>query len=286
MFIREVSEKNIASLQKSDLFRNKLSQDIKTGKVFPAIRKERIDFYYKGGKLFSFNNTGLLTQIKYATTPEDNIKNYITEEKFSKSCGRFIKDFEKDYDKIKNNCALYSKGSESACASYLYSKYSFVKAEAEVMVLDIEISLETAEDEDGSQDRIDILLYSRKARALKFVEAKLYTNKEIRSKTRPKVIEQIKRYNNQIQRKGKKICDEYKKYVGVMNKLFALEIEKPIKVLPEVGLYIFDFDDDQKNGNLSKKINPNLNSNCVKYYCLGNPANINAQTLWNVVTKS
>ncbi len=154
MFIRDIKPNLLKQLKENKVFKNKLLPDVKKGNVFAALRNNRIDFYFKGGKLFSFNNKGLSTHIKYATTPEDSIGNYVTENEFSQKCRNFAKDFDEDYHKIKNNCALYSKGSEAACVSYLYNKYSFVKSE-NIIVLDIEISLEADEDRSRTQDRID-----------------------------------------------------------------------------------------------------------------------------------
>lgn len=286
MFIRNIKSDLLKQLVNNGLFKNKLFDDIKKGKVFAALRKNRVDFYFKGGKLFSFGSNGLSTHIKYATTPEDKTGNYVTESKFSEKCGNSIKSFVSDYNKIKTNCELYSKGSEAACVSYLYSKYSFVSSAADIVVLDIEISLKADEDKNGNQDRIDILLYSKSDRALKFVEAKLYTNKEIRSETDPEVVGQIERYNSQIERKEGEICNAYGKYVEIMNDLFSLKIERPIKILPGAGLYIFGFDEDQSKGNLTKNIRPNLEKNHIRYYLLGNPSNIDGKTLWNATTKS
>ena len=285
MFIRNIKPDLLKQLKDHELFKNKLFNDIKNGKVFAALRNNRIDFYFKGGKLFSFNKNGLLTHIKYATTPEDEIGSYVTESEFSEKCGNSIKSFVSDYNKIKTNCELYSKGSEAACVSYLYSKYSFFSSAADIVVLDIEISLKADEDKNRNQDRIDILLYSKPDRALKFVEAKLYTNKEIRSETDPEVVGQIERYNSQIERKEGEICNAYGKYVEIMNDLFSLKIERPMKILPGAGLYIFGFDEDQSKGNLTKNIRPNLEKNHIKYYLLGNPSNIDAKTLWNATTK-
>ena len=285
MLIRNIKPDLLKQLKEDKLFKDKLFNDIKKGSVFAALRNNRIDFYFKGGKLFSFNSNGLSTHIKYATTPEDAIGNYVTENKFSEKCGNSIKSFVSDYNKIKTNCELYSKGSEAAYVSYLYSKYSFANSATDIVVLDIEISLEADEDENRNQDRIDILLYSKSDRALKFVEAKLYTNKEIRSREDPEVLGQIERYNSQIKRKEVEICSAYKKYVGIMNDLFSLNIEKPVKVLPGAGLYIFDFDEDQRKGNLEKKIKPQLERKHIQFYSRGNPAKINIKTLWNATTK-
>ena len=273
----------IEELKREKVFKGELLKDIRSGEVFPAIRNNRVDFYYKGGKLFSFGKKGLSTHIKYATTPEDNGKNYITEKEFSENRVALIKDFAIDYCKIKRNCELYFKGSESAGVSHLYSGYSFMKLRVDVVVLDVEISLESIEDR--SQDRIDVLLYSRRHKTLKFVEAKLYANQEIRSNSKPRVIKQIERYNEQIRIKENEILDAYKDYLEIVKELFDVTLNEPVKVLPGVGLYIFDFDDDQKKGNLSARIIPNLNRYHIKHYTKGDFTNINAQTLWSKVTK-
>ena len=96
MLKRDLNSELIKRLKDNEVFKNKLIPDIEKGNVFPAIRNNRIDFYFKGGKLFSFNKAGLSTHIKYATTPEDNVKNYVTEKEFSEKCNSFIKNFGKD----------------------------------------------------------------------------------------------------------------------------------------------------------------------------------------------
>ena len=285
MFTRSLSAELIKQLKEDKVFKNNLLPDIKDGKVFPAVRNERVDFYFKGGKLFSFSSAGLSTHIKYATTPEDNAKNYVTERDFIDKCSGFIKDFKKSYEKIKNNCALYSKDSEAACVSYLYSKHTFIQAAADMVVLDVEVSFESDE-ENRKQDQIDILLYSKKARELKFVEAKLYANKEIRSRNEPEVIGQVERYNRQIKKNKNNILNAYKEYIAIMKILFGVELKAPAVVLSNVGLYIFNFDDDQKRGNLERKIIPKLDAHQVRHYFLGNPSNINIQTLWDRVTRT
>jgi hypothetical protein len=281
MFIRDLTPPLIAGLRENRIFNNKLLPDIISGHVFPAIRKQRVDFYFKGGKLFSYSQSGLATHVKYATTPDENSKNYVTENDFVSKCMKLGKDFEADYEQIKSNCELYSKGTEAACVSCLYNRHSFMNPTADIMVLDIEISFESDED-DREQDRIDVLLFSRKERALKFVEAKLYANKEIRSKTRPAVIDQIATYNRQIKKNDMQILQTYQKYVKILQKLFNVSIEEPEKIRPTTGLYIFDFDDDQKKGSL-RKITQQLQANNIRYYCKGNPKSVVLRALWDKV---
>ncbi|MDE5943366.1 MAG: hypothetical protein K2H30_04070 [Clostridia bacterium] len=57
-FIRCLDEKQIAALYNNkniELF-NLLKNDILSGVVFPAVRKNQLYFYYKGGCLFKFSN--------------------------------------------------------------------------------------------------------------------------------------------------------------------------------------------------------------------------------------
>ena len=66
MFVRELKEEISTSLQEASLFKKKLLPDIKKGEIFPAIRKGRLDFYHKGGKLFSYDSR-FKTHIKFAS---------------------------------------------------------------------------------------------------------------------------------------------------------------------------------------------------------------------------
>ena len=94
-----------------------------------------------------------------------------------------------------------------------------------VVVLDIEVNFKNENDNSKIQnEQIDILLYSLSDRSLKFVEAKEFSNKELWSEenTKPKVVDQINRYNIQIDNRNKEILEEYKEYIGIVNKLFDI----------------------------------------------------------------
>ena len=77
-FVRRFPEDAIKKLQDEPLFQDFLQKDIENGSVFPAVRKDRVDFYHRGGNLFSFNGKVFRTNRKYASVlayPKD----YITE---------------------------------------------------------------------------------------------------------------------------------------------------------------------------------------------------------------
>ena len=287
-FVRELDCKLIDELKKEKLFQKNLLPDIKRGKVFPAIRKNRIDFYHKGGKLFSFDGK-FSTHIKYASVYKFD-KDYISELNEIKP----IKSFSEKYNRIKENCRLYS-GEEAEGVAALYSKSSYVKCTDDVVVLDIEIALATQdspehggpekEQKRRKQNRIDFLLYHKKKKILKFYEAKLFSNKEIWSKqgTTPKVIGQIERYNKQIKCSEKEIIKAYKNYVNIVNSFFNLTLIEPEKVDSNVILFIFGFDNDLLKGRFKELLKDDQSLKDVKYYAIGDVSGLKIDTLWNKI---
>ncbi|MCL2861620.1 MAG: hypothetical protein FWE22_04325 [Firmicutes bacterium] len=65
-FIRKFDTTRLDKLtgQEADTY-SLLRQDVFEGKVFPAVRAGRIDFYYKGGRLYKFYSTRFERDAKY-----------------------------------------------------------------------------------------------------------------------------------------------------------------------------------------------------------------------------
>lgn len=275
MFKRNFNDELIKLLVNSDLYKEML-EDIKSGTVFPGIRSERIDFYHKGGKLFTFDKDGFKTHVKYASVYKSD-EDYISESKIS-SLER-IENYVDGYTRIKENCSLYA-GIESSGVACIYSSYSYAASMSEVVVLDIEVSLESL-DSDRNQDRIDILLFNKRKKQLIFCEAKHYSNKEIWSQkgSSPDVVGQVKRYVKQIGAKGDVILREYGNYVNVINKLFALNIPHPESIEQNVILMVFGFDKDQLSGRFSELFKTNMPKD-IKYYAIGNVASLKIENVF------
>lgn len=264
------------NLIKSDLWTGKIKNDCLEQNVFLTIRDNRIDLYHKGGKLFGFEQNVYKTHIKYASVISKSGKDYLTEKELSDPKYLLATDFIKDYKRIKENCSNYS-GLEALGVSEIYHKYSYL-SDREIIVLDIEVSF-SSPSQDKKQDRIDILLYDKKNKILRFVEAKHYSNNEIRSKTIPKVVSQIKRYENQIKNKNP-IISEYSNYISTINNIFNLTLPIPEEMDNKVTLLIFGFDDDQKKGKLQTIIKQ-LHTENIKYYAVGNIESVKIESLWN-----
>jgi len=259
----------------SSLWANHIEQDCKKQNVFLTIRDNRIDLYHKGGKLFTYDSSGFTTHLKYASVITVNRKNYLTESELSAS--KLASNFETNYERIKENCSNYS-GIEASGVSDLYHKHSYL-SDSNVVVLDIEISFESL-NEENKQDRIDFLLLNNKSKTLQFVEAKHFTNKEIWSKATPEVISQIKRYELQIAKRKASILLEYAEYVKVVNKIFRISLPEPTNIETKVAVLIFGFDNDQKNGRLKKLIIQNREYAGIKNYSIGNIKKIVPDNLW------
>lgn len=281
MFIRRFSNLSNLTAPNNLALYNLLKKDVQAGVVFPAIRNNSIDFYYKGGKLFEFKGGTFKTHIKYAAVLRSNKKqDYLSPSDFSEIT--YVQDFASGYERIKENCSLYA-GIESDGVSRLYSRYSYARniKLPKVMVLDIEIAFEKG------VDRIDFLLYNTTTQTLRFYEAKHYSNKELWSQkgTEPRVIQQLKRYDRQIRSKNnkqnKEIIDAYANYVACVNQLFGLGISNPQKVEDDTALIIFGFDQDQLKGRLTNLLIKDLSLKGRFYYTVGDIGSARIENIWN-----
>jgi hypothetical protein len=288
-----MSSSLIGLLKGSAFFNSALLPDIKNGEVFSAIRNESIDFYHKGGKLFGFDKSGFYTHKKYAglfDTASRKYKNYVSADEIMKYHG--ITDMREIYQRVKEYCSLYS-GVEASGVSNIYESYSNINSKEGIVVLDIEIAFEelakeskilTENDESAIQegleqrdslnageginrrkrtDRIDMLLIDKTGvkGKLRFVEAKHYTNSEIRSDSpTPEIINQLKKYDKQIKANRKIIIDQYKNYNLIMKDLFNVSLPNDLDIIDETKLIVFGFDKEQLDygepiGKLKKILN-------------------------------
>ena len=289
-FRREIDKKIIDALRDSDLFKNHLKKDIKKGEIFPAIRINSIDFYYCGGRLFSFDKDGFKTHVKYASVYDYN-QNYVNENNLKNM--KPIEGFSESYDRIKENCKKYTSV-EPYGVSKLYKFSPFISKQNKVVLLDIEISFKTPKEKEevGFQDpqkntkkrkrkmdRVDILLYNTQDKSLHFVEAKHFSNGELWSKTKPEVIEQVEDYNKQLHDKKDKILEVYGNYINLLKELFKdLNLDCPINLIPKTGLYIFGYDGDQQKS--AEELKHKMKQEKIPAYTIGNPKDIKIDKLW------
>ena len=262
--------------------------------VFPAVRKNRIDFYYKGGKLFSYyGKDGFKTHHKYASVIKFDKKDpYVSDGRL-----QAIDNFMEGYERIKENCSLYS-GIEASGLARISGQYSCAKKNKidPVVVLDIEVSLKREEDDDDPEpkenersksDRIDLLLFDTESCLLRFFEAKDFSNSETRATTNrnPKIVKQMKRYKNQFNSTTvrKELLSAYSAHVDIINQLFDLNesLPTPQDIDPVPRLLVFGFDEQQRKRKLKDEINRLENDYSLSVYAIGEISNVNPNTLFN-----
>lgn len=257
-----------------------LLHDIKdSGDVFPAIRNEIIDFYHKGGRLFSYGKDGFETHVKYASAYQEHPDAYISESALKNL--KPIENFTECYKRIKENCSLYS-GVEAQGVSKIYENYSCALTKlnnSSIEVLDIEVSFE-AIDEDKTQDRIDLLLFEKERKRLIFCEAKHFSNSEIWAEKveNIKVVKQIRRYNDQIKHKRDQIIAAYSNYVHIIKDLFQVILPEPEEICLTVPLIIFGFDRDQLKGRFNDLFKERIGM-AISYYPIGNVSAIKLENM-------
>lgn len=303
-FKRYLEDKSLIDrLKQEPLFKNKerLLENIKNGEVFPAIRyKNKIDFYFYKSLLFQYDGE-FSTHPKFAYVPKYYGKRYVTHgEKLGE-----VADFNDGYENIKERAKLYA--SIEDIGVYNICKNGNFITNDDYIVLDVEVAFEkTIEEPTGTieqiedeilqskkrkneQNRVDILLYNIKERELLFVEAKHFTNKEIWSNDIPKVVEQVRRYNKEIEKRYPEILQSYKEYVNDINQLFKNELKKPLptpeKIYKSCGLIIFGFDGNQRDGRLALTKEKIENEN-IHVYTIGNESNKDiVKNLYNAIKK-
>ena len=286
-FSRHIESDLIKELLKTPLWINKLERDCKERKVFLAIRPDYISFYYKGGGLFKFDKNRFQTNVAYTALLKNYKDDYIHESYLPKV--KTISNFVEGYTGIKKNCEQYSKNTEDEGVSVIYHTFPYNLEESDVVVLDIQAAfIDTQEDDKKKkQNRTDILLFHKRLRELLFIEAKKYDNDEIRAKNKaPLVIEQLQRYRATINKQGKDILSAYKEYTDTLKEIFSdLSLSDPQKIEKNVGLLIFGFDKDQRDGRLNDQIITNPVFNDIPFYCIGNIKDIKAETFWEEIKK-
>lgn len=286
-FNRSMEDDQFEKMSKNPLF-GKLKEDIFNGEVFFAIRPNAANFYYKGASLYRFNGD-YFTHLKYASVlMKDDGDDYVNENDLSSL--KLIADFLKGYHAIKENAGRYS-GEERRGICNICEKWSYAKKglESNFVMLDIEICLDNSDDdpekpeEDLKAGRIDFLVLDKISKKLRFFEAKLMRNPDLRSAKQEDltVISQVRGYEQQLKKGKDSIVEQYGSYIEILKERFDLSLPKPEKLDPHVGVLVFGYgegDEKKKANKIKHDINNHLGSK--RCYAIGHPENINLQTLW------
>jgi hypothetical protein len=235
-FERKFDAFNLDKFKEAEIYKL-LERDIKSGEVFPALRVNRIDFYYKGGRIFWYKsgkfyyNTNYLKYMSEDYTSLDT-KSYLTGR--TVELKTFYEDLKKGIEK-----KFSSKNAEAMERKFLTTLYkkSFGSEDARTVVLDIEVRFNN-----GNGKKCDLLLYNNKLQKLMLVEAKVIGDSRLKSKDgTPEVVSQVNEYSSWFIEVDT-FKEQYSNYIKFINKEFDTKLNKEIKdICKTAKLVVFEY---------------------------------------------
>ncbi len=235
--------------------KDRLTEDIHKGLVFPALRNNGIAFYYKCKRIFLFDGTEFRTNIKYALVVPDSLPSaYVAEGDMKKLS--LCSDFASAYEDIKKLCDRYVSKEDDCVAKLMRATTPFSKrSNKDIFAVDCEVAFSREvptndgvdyDDEPRTgQDRIDVLLYDSVTRQLLFLEIKRLHDSRVRAsgEALPEVVSQMERYDGSISSRKNEIMEAYFEYSKNMSFIFP---QWPVGELQindiKLALVISDFD--------------------------------------------
>nr|WP_314444397.1 hypothetical protein [uncultured Sphingomonas sp.] len=214
---------------------------IEAGEVFPAIRKNQVDFYENGARLFSFT-LGFKTNGAYVSA--DKPRRDISVNDLAKS----QEDAEKLLATVRFRAAKHREPREDRAASELravhelirqFSPFSGKADKSEPLLIDLEASFSGLVD--TKRDMVDLAFLTPDRRLL-FIEAKRQSDSRCRSATAPEVETiQVKRYRECVSRPT--LAETYAGVLAAFDKLFGSELAGgPLHVWDDVPILIINPD--------------------------------------------
>jgi hypothetical protein len=276
-FIRYLEPSIIENLQKEDLWK-KLKPDVRSGEVFMAIRNRYIGFYHKGSNLFNYKNGQFQTHKKFAAVI-DTTSDYITQDELATAS--LIKNFVSGYGNIKKLAEQYGNP-EGSLVFKIFRDHSYAMPQNSIVALDTEVVFESLSDVEKSvNDRIDVLLFDKNEKKLKFIEVKRASDSRISSPVNkePEVVAQMARYNAQIVDKRDEILKQYANYMSYVNQILGIDLPDPEKMANTAGLLVTDFDRPVQKDESHKKKIKKLKDAGLEIYEIGKTSSVEPITL-------
>ncbi len=225
-FIRTFNETQIKKMiggANTELFA-KLKADVLNGEVFPAMRKNELYFYYKGGCLYKFSGGSFKRNPNFA--------------KFSTDCVGF-EPYERAKKETENKfTSVCGNEKERQLLDKLYSCTFSSSYGGDVVVLDIEVNLNGAV---GGGKKCDMVLLNTRTDEIMFVEGKVFSDGRVNVKRPfiPKVITQVNTYTASIAEQRQTIIEQYAYHIQILNRLFGTSYCPPKMLIEPAKLLVY-----------------------------------------------
>ncbi len=250
---------------------DKISNDIE---LFVAIRKEYVNVYYQGCSIFklSYKKGRVVPETHYKYLMHPNLPSpyvaWVDDVPVMEASRKVLIDTFR-VDLLKKSARWYAQAEKAGLDRILTANKNVIDVEV-ALSPDAENVADSADlitKDNRVADRIDFAAIQRKdgKPCIVFFEAKRFDNGELRSrKPEPPVIEQIRRYEEFIQKHRPEMEGSYRTVCENLVKLLPANrydalvkdvVERPeeLAVDPDVRLVVFGFDEDQRVGNVWNK---------------------------------
>ena len=286
-FVRQLKQKFVDELNRlyadQESWWHKMVED---EKAFILVRNNRLHILVNGGLLLQVGvdgQGGLKCQVHedfLSLRSETNRYIQLTENGTPERV-KGLKGLAEHYQKVKNRVKIFT-GQEKQVVQNIGTKYK--------EIIDLEVGLEGESRSNASRkgaQRVDMVIVSENG-TLVFFEVKLFDNPEIRSDETPQVVDQLKKYENLLQKFGTEIQngykDQFKVYEDLKGRFFIQKrlSKGELKVYPTVRLVITGFDGSQQKYLLpiiKEGINKGMGWESNDLITVGNHQNIKMEML-------
>ena len=227
---------DVAGLQRHEFFATTgLQNELSTGEVFPAIRKDEVHFYHRGARLcvYKAKDKNMYSNNRYLGLPDNGRSRDVPIPAVWYTPAKF--------NELKKTCKGWRHAErELSIVSQLFPEFSISASHQpadRARLLDIECcflgATGAAAADSKALDMIDCLFLTPQG-SLVFVEVKKTSNSEARGngQSEPAVAGQLRRYRRQLEsdKLRKEIKDVYAGVIGTLSQILRRPLPTPKKV--------------------------------------------------------
>ena len=251
-FIQREYSENLLSFVRAHPHFNSMRKGIATGDILPCLRKDEIDFYEGGARLFGFSRRGVYTHRQYIDD-NGNGERALTDDEQSHAV----------FERIRNKARTHRNSkvtSELAAVHRLFPAFAVTRDRhqpGQPALIDVEARFGSDETRKLPATMIDLVFLMPDGRLL-FMEAKCMGNPAIASIGTAEVEEQVENYQSHISHAC--VLDAIKRSLEAQLILLGKPIELATGIFPRVPVLLLDPSEPQlaigpKNTWLTNQLN-------------------------------
>lgn len=286
-FTRKIS--NMSTLQNqlntNDFLQTIYRNLVQNGKAFLAFRNDEATIYYNGNQLCNLKSSNgyeplvynhYLPIIRSRTLADSSIKRSYSLKQWKEETGIMGLSFNDVIKEIYDNIEK-EQDPESSQASWFYRLSPLnLQNSNKLVLLDIEAEFSGTREK---IDKMDLVFYHTIDKRLMFVEVKRLSDKRLyKPEESPKVVSQLKKYQNRIKKEKELINNQYNNTIEYYNALTGGNLPFiTLETAPLLGLLLVEY--KGKEGTTKAEVKKMVKSSGFKVYSIGDLKNATERTI-------